>query len=176
LIRTWSEAFVDFREITTIKVPVGKFGKISVMGFGFADSFVKIKLLIRLTMTALFREHIKDRIWRYAVDTCLRNRLVKRRFLWAIGDVVENEGSLSVLLFKVLHGLRAEDPVFSFKVRLENSRSKVLFALDVEDILHFLQHNQLLLNVVIHMLHLGLILAQFFVDILQFGYLAPCDF
>jgi hypothetical protein len=86
------------------------------MRFGFADSFVKIKLLIWLTMSALFREHVKDWIWRYAVDTCLRNRIVKRRFLWAIGDVVENECSLSVLLFKVLHSLRAKDPVFGFKV------------------------------------------------------------
>jgi hypothetical protein len=101
------------------------------MGFGFTDPFVKIKFLIWLAMSALFRKHVENGIWGLAVDTCLRNRVVKRRFQWTIGDVVENEGSLSIFLLKVLHGLRTEDPVFGLEIGLENSRSEVLFTLDV---------------------------------------------
>lgn len=72
---------------------------------------------------------------------------------------MENEGSLRVLLFEVFHGLRAKDPVFCLNVGLENSRSEVLFTFGVEDILHVLKQNELLLNFIIHVLHLCLSLV-----------------
>lgn len=51
---------------------------------------------------------------------------------------MENEGSLCVLLFEVFHGLWAENPVFRFEIRLEDGRSEVLVAGDVDNVFHVL--------------------------------------
>lgn len=79
---------------------------------------------------------------------------------------MENEGSLGVFFFEIFHSLGPENPVFGFEVGLENGGSEVLLALDVEEIFHLLDEEELFLEIIVDILDLGFGLVEFFVDLL----------
>ena len=61
---------------------------------------------------------------------------------------MENEGSLSVLFFEVVHGLGTENPIFGFEVGLKNGGGEVFVAGDVDNCLHVFEFDKLLLDII----------------------------